>query len=114
VRAADANTGQLRQWICVSSSGQLRSPAVPIRFQQSLAAIGRLVSPESKPENPSLISPHSLPEDGPFGTAVETRGSGSISPPLCAQGQGEQGLVMPGIEINRFLKALLTPCPISY
>jgi len=35
VRAAAARTGQLRQWMNVSSSGQLRSPATPIFRQHS-------------------------------------------------------------------------------
>ena len=35
VRAAAAKTGQLRQWMNVFSSGQLRSPVTPIWFQQS-------------------------------------------------------------------------------
>ena len=35
VRAAAAKTGQFRQWTNVLSSGQLRSPETPMRFQQS-------------------------------------------------------------------------------
>ena len=34
-RAARAKVGQFRQWTCSSSSGQVRSPFTPIRFQQS-------------------------------------------------------------------------------
>jgi hypothetical protein len=85
-----------------------------MRFQQSPAAIGQLERPESRAEDPSLISPHSLSQDGPFRAAAKTRGRRGISSPLCTQGQGEQSLVMSRIEINRLLQARFALRPVTH
>ena len=52
---------------------------------------------------------------GPLCAAAKPGGRGGVPAPLRDQGQGEQGLVMPGVKINRFVEhprpAALWPLP---
>ena len=86
---------------------------MPIRFQQSPTVMGAVARGGFKPACESLISPCSLFHGRPLRAAAEYSSHGCVSPSFRVECQGEQGLVMPRIEINRLVKALLAPQSVS-